>query len=122
MPGAVKKIGRIPENHIIWRLFLNFANLLEGVPVTYFTRNSPNVCCSYFPEHLLLLLLNLCFINEPPKHMYCLLQGLMKFLFSIFYFLPWKFDSPQVKQDLISSIIDFAFFLPRRLPSDLKVH
>ena len=33
----------------------------------------------------------------------------------------YGFDSPKVKRDMISSIIDFVYGLPHELPNDLKL-
>ena len=40
---------------------------------------------------------------------------------SQFTVILWKFYSPQVKPDLISSIINFVYELPHELPSDLAL-
>ena len=51
----------------------------------------------------------------------CFKPTILVIIFWQFSAFLWKFDSPQVKRDLISSMINFLHELPYELPKDMRL-
>ena len=60
-------------------------------------------------------------LKEMEATLKCLHPTILAIIFWQFAVFPLKFDSPQVKQNLISSIIKVLYELSHKLQNDLKL-